>query len=90
MPEQYKQVIMYVMEEIETIHDPFHYLFVAILDRALRDVLLPDQQIKRETLQWFRVWKNDLPDGISYKDICDHIGLSAGRKERIEKLIESL
>lgn len=82
---------MYVVEDDDGGRpNPLHYLFSAILDRALKDLTSKDKHVRRETIQWFDTWENTLPHGISYKDICEHLELSVYRREKITLLLHTL
>jgi len=69
--------------------NPCCSLLIQVLDRALRDLEDPDKMIRKEAAQWFCTWENALPYAISFKDIRDHIPLSACRLRHIERKIIS-
>jgi hypothetical protein len=49
---------------------PEQNLLSAILLRSIRDIYETGRA--RETaLAWFELWENTMPNGVSYKDICD-------------------
>lgn len=70
--------------------NPIHSLFIAVLERALRDLTHSQRHIRVAALGWFETWrstpKNEV--GISYKDIRDALDLSIPRIMWIEEQVD--
>jgi hypothetical protein len=62
---------------------PIRSLFRNVLMRALLD-LGSDQEKKRDARVWFSKWKNTLPYGISFRDVCETLEFTADTIEAIK------
>lgn len=78
-----KRMTIIEFEDESIRSNPDKLFLVHILELAVRDLDNENFHIKLNARNWFEIWENYLPHGVSYKDVRDNITLSAKRLEFI-------